>query len=131
MTLENYDRHLSDFHCFASSFLCPFCPRDHTSLRYLQKHVRKMHAVAESPSVIDELPLSIEEAEIPQDLENIDKQPDVFAKLDSLQNGFCGREVLLKSLCQTSSTWTQCLSFSSITCSALEKSNEFSEAIFG
>ena len=121
MTLENYDRHLSDFHCLASSFLCPFCPREHTSLRYLQKHVRKMHAVAESPSVIDELPLSIEEAEIAQDLGNIDKQPDVFAKLDSLQNGFCGREVLLKSLCQTSSTWTQCLSFSSIACSALEE----------
>ena len=74
VTLENYDRHLSDFHCLASSFLCSFCPREHTSLRYLQKHVRKMYAVAESSSVIDELPLSIEEAEIAQDLENIDKQ---------------------------------------------------------
>ena len=58
--------HLGDFYCLASSFSSPFCPREHTSLKYLQKHVGKMHSITESPSVVDELTLSIEETEIAQ-----------------------------------------------------------------
>ena len=90
-----------------------------------------MHAVAESPSVNDELPLSIEEAEIAQDLENIGKQPDVFAKLDSLQNGFCGREVLLKSLCQNVIDLDTVSLFFVYSMLCFRGSNEFSEASFG
>ena len=89
-----------------------------------------MHAVAESPIVVDELPLTIEEAEIAQDFDNIDKRPKVFAKPNSLQNGFCWREVLLKCLCQISSTWTQCLPFFVYSMLCFRISNEFIEASF-
>ena len=128
MTLENYDRNLSDLHCLAS--FCAFCSRERTSLRYLQKYVRKMHAVAESPFVVNELPLTIEEAEIAQDFENTDKRPKVFAKLNSLQNGFCCREVLLKCLRQLSSTWTQCLPFFVYSMLCFRRCNGFIEASF-
>ena len=120
VTLGNYDRHLGDFHFLASSFLCLFCPREFASLNYLQKHVRKMHGSFEVNE--NSKPQSvIDEDEKIEDLDDLEWQPDILGKLECIANGFCGRAVLLKSLCQTSSTWTQCLSFSSIACSALEE----------
>ena len=64
-TLPNYDT-FNRFLLLGVKFSSPFCPREHTSLKYLQKNVGKMHSVTESPSVVDELPLSIEETEIAQ-----------------------------------------------------------------
>ena len=79
-SLGNYDRHLGDFHFLTPSLLCPFCPREFASLKYLRKHVRKTHGYFEVNE--NSKPQSvIDEDEKIEDLDELEWQPDILGKI--------------------------------------------------
>ena len=113
LSLSNYTSHLSNYHGAASSFTCPFCPREFYSLIYLNKHATKEHLRfikyridpldpgAESETNEDlSMPYSNDCVEIVED-------SDLSERISRLTDGTLGENVLLRMLGDISTTWNQ------------------------
>ena len=113
LTLSNYTSHLSNYHGAASSFVCPFCPREFCSLKYLNKHARKDHrkTQCENEVLVDDTNSDSTDylekvLSSPKDVE-IREESDLIERISRLIDGSAGQNVLLSMLGDTSATWSQ------------------------
>ena len=113
LTLSNYTSHLSNYHGAASSFVCPFCPREFCSLKYLNKHARKDHRKTQCKNKIfvddnnSDSTDYLENVLISPKSVEITEESDLIERISRLIDGSAGQNVLLSMLGDTSATWCQ------------------------